>query len=346
MIELKNICKNYETRIAALKNINLTIQDGEIFGIIGQSGAGKSTLIRCINMLETPTSGQIIINGKDLTTLSATELRKERRQIGMIFQHFNLLSNRTVYENIAFPLELSHTPAKEKEAKITSILELVGLSEYKNKYPSQLSGGQKQRVGIARALVSNPSVLLSDEATSALDPGTVKSILQLLKAINKKLHITIILITHQMEVIKSIADRVAVIEKGQIIEESSVSDLFTSPKTDTSKNFIDSISSNTLPEGLSHYNIHTLKQHETDHTIMRLSFRGDVANEPIITQLSKSYNVEISILYGTVDFIQNVSFGKLIIDISGTEKNISSALHHLHKMPIESEVLGYVSHHN
>ena len=198
MIELKNICKNYETGIAALKNINLTIQDGEIFGIIGQSGAGKSTLIRCINMLETPTSGQIIINGKDLTTLSATELRKERRQIGMIFQHFNLLS------------------------KITSILELVGLSEYKNKYPSQLSGGQKQRVGIARALVSNPSVLLSDEATSALDPETVKSILQLLKAINKKLHITIILITHQMEVIKSSADRVAVIETGPIMEESSV----------------------------------------------------------------------------------------------------------------------------
>ena len=337
MIELKHVSKSYTAGVDALKDINLTIKDGEIFGIIGQSGAGKSTLIRCINMLERPTSGEVIINGKDMTKLSTSELRAERRHIGMIFQHFNLLSSRTVYENIAFPLELYGTPKEEQKKKITDILELVGLTEYKDKYPSQLSGGQKQRVGIARAIVSDPDILLSDEATSALDPETVKSILNLLKDINRKLHITIIMITHQMEVIKSIADRVA------IIEQSSVLDLFTSPKTETARNFIGSVSSNTLPEGLKNYHIHDERENADDHIMMRLSFRGDVANEPIIAKLAKDYDLEVSILYGTVDFIQGVSFGKLIIDVSGSDSNITAAFNHLHSLPIESEVLGYVS---
>ena len=218
MIELKHITKLYGN-FKALDDINLSIKDGEIFGIVGQSGAGKSTLIRCVNMLEPPTSGEVIIDGKDMTKLSKAQLREERKKIGMIFQHFNLLSNRTVAGNVAFPLELSHVPKAEQAKRINEILELVGLTEYRNKYPSQLSGGQKQRVGIARAIVSNPSVLLSDEATSALDPETVKSILQLLKDINKKMGITIIMITHQMEVIKEIAEQVAVIEKGKIIEQ-------------------------------------------------------------------------------------------------------------------------------
>ncbi|MDU5301732.1 MAG: ATP-binding cassette domain-containing protein, partial [Dialister micraerophilus] len=231
MIELKNVYKTYDNKTNALNDINIKIKEGEIFGIIGQSGAGKSTLIRCINMLETPTSGEVIINGKDITKLSEKELRNERKKIGMIFQHFNLLSNRTVYKNIAFPLELSNTPKEEQEKRINSMLELVGLTNHKNKYPSQLSGGQKQRVGIARALITQPSILLSDEATSALDPETVKSILDLLKEINKKLGITIILITHQMEVIKKIANHVAVIENGKIIEEGSVINLFSNPKT-------------------------------------------------------------------------------------------------------------------
>ena len=193
MIELKHITKVYGD-FKALDDISLTIKDGEIFGIVGQSGAGKSTLVRCINMLEPPTSGEVVINGKDLTKLSNKELRSERKNIGMIFQHFNLLSSRTVAENVAFPLELSNVPKAEQKKRIDDILEMVGLTEYKDKYPAQLSGGQKQRVGIARAIVSNPSVLLSDEATSALDPETVKSILQLLKDINKKLGITIIMI--------------------------------------------------------------------------------------------------------------------------------------------------------
>ena len=343
MIELKHVSKSYTAGVDALKDINLTIKDGEIFGIIGQSGAGKSTLIRCINMLERPSTGEVIINGKDMTKLSTSELRAERRHIGMIFQHFNLLSSRTVYENIAFPLELYGTPKEERKKKITDILELVGLTEYKDKYPSQLSGGQKQRVGIARAIVSDPDILLSDEATSGLDPETVKSILNLLKDINRKLHITIIIITHQMEVIKSIADRVAIIEHGHIIEQSSVLDLFTSPKTETARNFIGSVSSNTLPEGLKNYHIHDERENADDHIMMRLSFRGDVANEPIIAKLARDYDLEVSILYGTVDFIQGVSFGKLIIDVSGSDSNITAAFNHLHSLPIESEVLGYVS---
>lgn len=342
MIELKHINKSYDGHITALSDVNLTIQDGEIFGIIGQSGAGKSTLIRCINMLEPPTSGEVIINGKDMTKLSNKELREERKHIGMIFQHFNLLSSRTVYKNVAFPLELANVPKEEQEKKIMDILDLVGLTEYKDKYPAQLSGGQKQRVGIARAIVTNPPVLLSDEATSALDPETVKSILQLLKDINRKLHITIIMITHQMEVIKQIADRVAVIEKGKIIEESSVVDLFTNPKTETSKKFIGSVISNEIPDALKHMNITKEKLHPEDSLAIRLSFRGDVTDEPIVANLIRKYDLDVSILYGNIDYIHGVPFGKLIVTVDGHSENIEAALNHLKTLPIESEVIGYV----
>lgn len=346
MIELKHINKTYDGHITALEDICLTINDGEIFGIIGQSGAGKSTLIRCINMLEPPSSGEVIINGKNMTKLSQKDLREERKHIGMIFQHFNLLSSRTVYENVAFPLELAKMPKAEQEKKISDILELVGLTEFRDKYPAQLSGGQKQRVGIARAIVSDPEVLLSDEATSALDPETVKSILQLLKRINEKLGITIIMITHQMEVIKQIADRVAVIENGKIIEESSIVDLFTNPKTETSRKFIGSVISDEFPEALSHMNITKEKKHPSDLTILRLSFRGDVADEPIVANLIRKYNLEVSILYGNIDYIHNVPFGKLIVTIDGTDEDICAGLAHLTDLPIESEVLGYVSNYH
>ncbi len=345
MIELKHITKLYGN-FKALDDINVTINDGEIYGIVGQSGAGKSTLIRCINMLESPSSGNVVIDGKDLTKLSKSQLREERKKIGMIFQHFNLLSNRTVAENISFPLELSNVSKSERTKRIDEILELVGLTEYKNKYPSQLSGGQKQRVGIARAIVSNPSVLLSDEATSALDPETVKSILQLLKDINKKMGITIVMITHQMEVVKEIAERIAVIEKGQIIEEGQVVDLFTNPKTKTLKKFVGSVMSSDVPEQLSHMNMTEEKQNDSDQTIMRLKFRGDVANEPIIANLIKEYNLDVSILYGSIDYIQNVSFGQLIIMLDGSENDMNSALGHLKSLPITSEVIGYVSSNN
>lgn len=341
MIELKHITKLYGS-FKALDDINLTIKDGEIFGIVGQSGAGKSTLVRCINMLEPPTSGEVLINGKDMMKLSKGQLREERKKIGMIFQHFNLLSNRTVAGNVAFPLELSGVPKAEQKKRIDDILDVVGLTEYKNKYPAQLSGGQKQRVGIARAIVSNPDVLLSDEATSALDPETVKSILSLLRDINKKLGITIILITHQMEVIKEIAERVAVIEKGKIIEEGSVVDLFTNPQTETLKKFVGSVMSSDVPEQLSHMNITPEKKSDADQTVISLKFRGDVANEPIIANLIRQYNLDVSILYGSIDYIQNVSFGRLIIMIDGDEGNMNDALNHLKELPITSEVIGYV----
>ena len=222
---------------------------------------------------------------------------------------------------------------------------MFGLTEDMDKYPAQLSGGQKQRVGIARAIVSNPSVLLSDEATSALDPETVKSILQLLKDINKKLGITIIMITHQMEVIKEIAEHVAVIEHGRIIEEGSVVDLFTNPQTPTLKKFVGSVMSSEVPEQLSHMDIHADKENADDQTVLSLSFRGDVANEPIIANLIKKYNLDVSILYGSIDYIQNVSFGRLIITIIGDDSDMQEALSHLKSLPITSEVLGYVSSH-
>lgn len=345
MIELKHITKLYGS-FKALDDINLTIPDGEIMGIIGQSGAGKSTLIRCINMLEPPTSGEVIINGKDMTKHSARELREARKKIGMIFQHFNLLSNRTVYQNVAFPLELANIPKEEQKERIEEMLELVGLSDYKDKYPAQLSGGQKQRVGIARAIVSRPSVLLSDEATSALDPETVKSILKLLKDINKKLGITIIMITHQMEVIKEIAEHVAVIEEGRIIEEGRVIDLFTNPKTDTLKKFIGSVMSSEIPEQLGHMDIRPKKEHDSDQAVIALSFRGDVANEPIISNLIKKYNLEVSILYGSIDYIQEIPFGRLIIMLNGQEEDMKDASNHLRELPITSEVIGYVPGNN
>ncbi len=343
MIELKGISKVYAGGTQALSDVSLTVNDGEIFGIIGQSGAGKSTLIRCINMLEPPTSGEVLINGKDMTKLSGRQLREERKHIGMIFQHFNLLTNRTVYKNIAFPLELTGMSAKEQAERINPILDLVGLTEYRDKYPSQLSGGQKQRVGIARAVVSQPSVLLSDEATSALDPETVKSILHLLKDINRKMHLTIILITHQMDVIKEIADKVAVIEHGKIIETGSVVDLFTSPKTETAKKFVGSIMSGDLPEGLSRLPVSPTRQSAEDSILMRLSFRGDVTDEPIVANLIRSYDLNVSILYGNIDYIQDTPFGKLIITMDGHDGNLTAALQHLKDLPIESEVLGYVS---
>lgn len=345
MIELKHITKLYGS-FKALDDINLTIPDGEIMGIIGQSGAGKSTLIRCINMLEPPTSGEVIINGKDMTKHSARELREERKKIGMIFQHFNLLSNRTVYQNVAFPLELANIPKEEQKKRIEEMLELVGLSDYRDKYPAQLSGGQKQRVGIARAIVSRPSVLLSDEATSALDPETVKSILKLLKDINKKLGITIIMITHQMEVIKEIAEHVAVIEAGRIIEEGRVIDLFTNPKTDTLKKFIGSVMSSEIPEQLGHMNIRPEKEHDSDQAVIALSFRGDVANEPIIANLIKKYNLDVSILYGSIEYIQEIPFGRLIIMLNGRDEDIKDASNHLKELPITSEVIGYVPGNN
>ena len=339
-IEIANIKKSFG-RTQVLNDISLDIPSGQMVALLGPSGSGKTTLLRIIAGLEHQTSGHIRFHGTDVSRLHARD-----RKVGFVFQHYALFRHMTVFDNIAFGLTV--LPRRERpnaaaiKAKVTKLLEMVQLAHLADRYPAQLSGGQKQRVGIARAIVSNPSVLLSDEATSALDPETVKSILQLLKDINKKMGITIIMITHQMEVIKEIAEQVAVIEKGKIIEQGSVVDLFTNPQTETLKKFVGSVMSSDVPEQLSHMNISKVKQKDSDQTIVSLKFRGDVANEPIIANLIRKYNLDVSILYGSIDYIQNVSFGRLIIMINGHEEDMKKALGHLQSLPITSEVIGYV----
>lgn len=345
MIELVNVEKTYYSKagdIHALKKTTLSIKAGEIFGIIGLSGAGKSTLVRCINMLERPTNGQVFVDGADLTAMSEAQLRKARQSIGMIFQHFNLLTSRTVYQNIAFPLEIQGLSKTEIDKRVRPLLELVQLQDRANYYPSQLSGGQKQRVGIARALASNPKVLLCDEATSALDPQTTKSILELLQNINKKLNLTIVLITHQMEVVKMICDRVAVMENGNIIEEGSMVDMFTNPQHPTTKEFTKSVVNAEIPEMIKKLTL-TDTYKNGSKLIVRISFIGDSAGEPIVSGMVKHFSVDVSILYGNIDQLKDVPFGTLIIEISGDKEGINNALDYLHQQNLKTEVIGYES---
>lgn len=343
MITFENITKTYggKTHVQALKGISLTIHDGEIFGIIGKSGAGKSTLVRCINMLEKPTTGKVIIDDKELTAMSDSQLRAERKNIGMIFQHFNLLSSRTVFDNIAFPLELAGASKEVIRSKVDSLLELVGLTDRQFNYPSQLSGGQKQRVGIARALASDPKILLCDEATSALDPQTTKSILELLKDINKRLGITIVIITHEMAVIKEICDRVAVIEGGVIKEQGRVIDVFTNPQSETMKEFVKSVINMELPEGIKKLGVTDQPSPGRD-MLVRFRFKGAATNEPLVVNIARKFNLDVSVLYGNIDYIQDVPFGYLIVVIMGDMKAQTEAYSYIKTQPVESEVLGYV----
>lgn len=343
MITFENITKTYggKTHVQALKGISLTIHDGEIFGIIGKSGAGKSTLVRCINMLEKPTTGKVIIDDKELTAMSDSQLRAERKNIGMIFQHFNLLSSRTVFDNIAFPLELAGASKEVIRSKVDSLLELVGLTDRQFNYPSQLSGGQKQRVGIARALASDPKILLCDEATSALDPQTTKSILELLKDINKRLGITIVIITHEMAVIKEICDRVAVIEGGVIKEQGRVIDVFTNPQSETMREFVKSVINMELPEGIKKLGVTDQPSPDRD-MLVRFRFKGAATNEPLVVNIARKFNLDVSVLYGNIDYIQDVPFGYLIVVIMGDMKAQTEAYSYIKTQPVESEVLGYV----
>ncbi|MCI7193859.1 MAG: methionine ABC transporter ATP-binding protein [Acidaminococcus fermentans] len=345
MIELQHIDKIYHTSsgdLHALKDINLTINEGEIFGIIGLSGAGKSTLVRCINMLEKPTSGKVIVDGQEMTALGEEQLRKARQNIGMIFQHFNLLSSRTVFGNIAFPLEIQGLDKAAIQKKVEPLLDLVGLKDRADHYPSQLSGGQKQRVGIARALASDPKVLLCDEATSALDPQTTESILNLLRDINKRLHITIVMITHQMNVVKEICDRVAVIENGEIIEQGSMVDIFTTPQKATTREFVASIQHNDLPDFVRKLDIH--KDYKAgDKALVSLSFIGDSAGEPIVSVLIKEYDTNVNILTANIENLQDTPFGTLLIEVEGDEAHLKKALDYLHERKVKDEVIGYVS---
>ncbi len=374
MIKLSKIEKIYKGasgNVHALKGIDLNIERGEIYGIIGLSGAGKSTLVRCINMLERPTAGEVFVDGQDMTKLSESELRRARKNIGMIFQHFNLLSSATVYENIAFPLTLSKTPSAEIEKKVRPLLELVGLSDKANQYPAQLSGGQKQRVGIARALASDPKILLCDEATSALDPQTTKSILALIKDINKKLKLTVVVITHEMQVIKEICDKVAVISDGVIAERGSVLEVFTNPKHSITKEFISVLLSNELPAA---FRGNEISKEKTPGSLLllRLTFLGEKADDPVLAEMIRNCKgLECTMLFGNLDEIHGVPFGRFIVGFSASvtldpvdasnnstdkvdsraleadsEKIIQNALDFLNTKDVRVEVIGYVRRNN
>ena len=344
MIKLNNITKIFtlpDKKLSALDNVSLHVPKGQICGVIGASGAGKSTLIRCVNLLERPTHGAVIIDDVDLTQLSDAELVKTRRQIGMIFQHFNLLTSRTVFENVALPLELENKSKAEIQEKTTALLALVGLSDKHNVYPANLSGGQKQRVAIARALASDPKVLLCDEATSALDPATTQSILKLLKEINRTLGITILLITHEMEVVKRICDQVAVIDKGRLIEQGTVSEIFSNPKTELAQEFISSTFHITLPEEYLE-NLSDTPKHAKSYPIIKFEFTGRSVDAPLLSQASKKFGVELSILTSQIDYAGGVKFGFTIAEVEGDEDAITQAKVYLMENNVRVEVLGYV----
>lgn len=341
MIEIKNLSKTFtDTKkdVHAVKNVNLKIEQGEIFGVIGYSGAGKSTLVRCINLLERPTEGNVIIDGNDITKLDAKSLRKERKKIGMIFQQFNLLSSLTVGQNVAFNLKGQGFDKKYIENRVKELLELVGIGDKKDSYPSQLSGGQKQRVAIARALANNPNILLCDEATSALDPQTTNQILNLLKELNKTLKITIVIITHEMNVIKSICDKVAVMENGNVVEQGEVFDVFSDPKANITKEFVRSTTNVERVEKLltSSNSIIDIAENQE---ILRIVFIGSNTKEPVLYDISKKYNISFNIIFGDVDFIHHKILGSLIIIVSGEKENRLTFKQELEKMGLRVEVL-------
>ena len=349
MIKFSKVEKTYASPagpVPALKGIDLDIAKGEIYGIIGLSGAGKSTLVRCINMLERPTGGKVIVDGKDMTALTDSELREARKDIGMIFQHFNLLSSATVYENIAFPLKLAGKSDREIKAKVEPLLKLVGLEAKAGQYPSQLSGGQKQRVGIARALASEPKVLLCDEATSALDPQTTKAILELIRDINKKLQLTVVVITHEMQVIKDICDKVAVIDKGVIAEQGTVLEVFTNPQQPITKEFISVLLSNDLPAAFRGGKI-SPEPAEDAYLLMRLTFIGESADDPVIADMIRKFpEVETTLLFGNLDHIKSTPFGRMIIGLRGENSQVQAALDYLKSRDLKEEVIGYVKRHD
>jgi len=344
MIEINRVNKVFyqgEKEINALRDINLTIEQGTIFGVIGSSGAGKSTLIRCVNLLEKPTNGHVIVDGIDLTQLSNQDLTLARRKIGMIFQHFNLLSSRTVFDNIALPLELAGTTKADTKTKVNELLQLVGLADKSESYPSNLSGGQKQRVAIARALASDPKVLLCDEATSALDPATTQSILELLKEINRKLNLTILLITHEMDVVKSICAEVAIIGDGELVEKGPVGEIFAHPKTELARNFIRSTLDLSIPED---YKARLVDQHvDNSYPLVRLEFTGASVDAPLISQVAREFNIDISILSSDMDYAGGVKFGLMLAELFGTEQAADQAIAFLRDHKVNVEVLGYVA---
>jgi D-methionine transport system ATP-binding protein len=327
LLVLKDIHKFYgkgSERVEALKGIDLQVNKGEIFGVIGFSGAGKSTLIRLVNLLERPSSGEVFINGVNLQALSPKDLRKERKKIGMIFQQFNLLHSKTVFGNVAMPLIIDGTPQDVIKKKVMELLSFVGLEDKANQYPEQLSGGQKQRVGIARALATDPHVLLCDEATSALDPDTTRSVLELLKRVRDQLGITILMITHEMNVILDACDKVAVLDGGVIVEQGSVLDVFSDPQTQIAKNFVRTVLNDDIPESVRR--IIDATQNDQEHHIYRLLFKGDATKDPLLSNIAKKFPIDVSVYNGMITELQGSPFGNLIVGFKGKHEDVEQAL--------------------
>jgi D-methionine transport system ATP-binding protein len=338
MISIKNVRKTFSSRhgqVRAVDDVNLEIKEGEIFGVIGYSGAGKSTLIRMLNGLEIPTEGSITVADRVVSKIKGIQLRKARQEISMIFQHFNLLWSRTVIENIAFPLEIAGVGKQERIKRVNELIKLVGLEGRENAYPSQLSGGQKQRVGIARALANNPKVLLCDEATSALDPQTTDSILDLLVDINKRLGLTIVLITHEMHVIRKICHQVAVMEGGRIVELGPVLDVFKNPEQPITKRFVQQV---TVPEETKESADLLIGRYPHGHVI-QLSFVGESTEQPLITNLIRNFNITVNILQGKISQTQNGSYGALFIHLDGDEVELERAVDFIRSQHVGVEVV-------
>ncbi len=338
MIEFKDISKQYELKgqtLRALNRINLQIPTGSIFGIIGYSGAGKSTLIRLINLLERPTSGQVIINGTNFTALDAKSLRQERTQIGMIFQHFNLMQTKTVAANIEMPMKLLGWSRAEREKRLEELLDFIDLKHKRHAFPDELSGGQKQRVGIARALANHPKILLCDEATSALDPQTTKSVLQLLKRINQEQGITIVMVTHEMDVIETVCDYVAVMEKGDVIETGSTLQIFSQPQHPTTKNFIQTVLQQNLP-----VNILANLENQNHHSIYCLKFLGSSAQETVIQGVIKQFDISLNILFANMTEINGSVIGQMFIQLLGDPAQITAAMQYLQDNGVQVDQAG------
>ncbi|TZF99349.1 ATP-binding cassette domain-containing protein (plasmid) [Chryseobacterium panacisoli] len=341
MIEIRNISKTFHQKnqsFKALDKVSLNIEKGDIVGIIGFSGAGKSTLIRTVNLLERPDEGQIIINGKDFTQLNSKQLAEERKKIGMIFQHFNLLSSRTVFDNVALPLELDHSSKDEINRKVNELLKIVGLEDKANEYPKSLSGGQKQRVAIARALANDPHLLLCDEATSALDPATTQSILQLLRDINQRLGITILLITHEMEVIKAVCNHVAVIDKGKLLTKGTLSEIISDRENPIIRQFINS-DIMTLPQEF----ISRLQKEPQDglFPLVEIELNENISVEQILSALYNQYKIPYKLLKADVEYFGNSNFGKLLLHLQGKAEENQQAIYYFNQNKIQNTVKGY-----
>lgn len=337
MIELKNISVDFDG-FKAVKDVSLKIEEQDAFGIVGFSGAGKSTLVRTINLLQRPSEGQVLLDGENLLDLSNKELRARRKKIGMIFQHFNLLNNRTVIDNVIFPIRKDKSLSKEeKRARAQKLLEKVGIGDKADSYPRELSGGQQQRCAIARALASEPEILLCDEATSALDPKTTKQILKLLKELNKELNLTIVIITHQMEVVKDLCNKCAVMQDGEIIEEGSTLEIFSNPKSDLAREFVETSTNITETIDQVKANIGILK---ADEQLAQISYVGESTTEPVINELYEKFGIETNILAGHIEFINEVPVGNLIVTLKGDGKNLNQVKAYLEDKKADIKILG------